>query len=60
MSDMSATVLLILVVAAFAWAVFRVLSTLQAGGQSAKRANYGALGGSAPEDLSHLQHRHDK
>jgi len=60
MSDMTATILLVLVVGAFGWAIYRVLATLNAGGPSAKRADYGALGGCAPEDLGHLQDRHTR
>ena len=55
MSDMTATILLVLVVGAFGWAIYRVLATLNAGGPSAKRADYASLGGSAPADDRVLQ-----
>ena len=47
MSEPTATVLLLLVVAAFGWMIVRVVTTLGAGAQSSKRADYGALGGSS-------------
>jgi len=55
MSDMTATILLVLGAGAFGWAIYCVLSTLNVGGPSSKRADYASLGGSAPEDDRVLQ-----
>ena len=51
MSEGTATALLVLVIAAFGWIIFRVISTLEAGGPSAKEADYAALGGSSADPL---------
>jgi len=55
MSDLTASLLLLILVGAFGWAIFRVVTTLEAGGPSSKRADYASLGGSAPEDDRVLQ-----
>lgn len=55
MSDLTASLLLLILVGAFGWVIFRVVTTLEAGGPSSKSADYASLGGSAPEDDRVLQ-----